>query len=121
LSDLVRLRYTGEQAVTFQFPGVGHVPPQGEFGVPPEALLSFMRRADIEHAGECHQPPCRCGEEPGGAREHPGYGGPMTGVEHPADGTMSPAVGNEETATGGGKRGRPGKPGTGEGPDEAHG
>ncbi len=64
MSELVRLRYTGGQAVTFQYPGVGHVEPNGEFDVPADVLLSFMRRADIEHAGECHQPPCRCGEEP---------------------------------------------------------
>ncbi len=63
-NEQVRLRYTGEQAVTFQYPGVGHVEPGGEFSVPVGALLSFMRRADIEHAGECHQPPCKCGEEP---------------------------------------------------------
>lgn len=63
-TEPVRLRYAGEQAVTFQHPGVGHVEPGGEFDVPAEAVLSFMRRADIEHAGECHQPPCRCGEEP---------------------------------------------------------
>jgi hypothetical protein len=64
LTELVELRYTGEQAVTFQFPGVGYVEPKGEFSVPPEAVLSFMRRADIEHAGGCPVPPCRCGEEP---------------------------------------------------------
>lgn len=60
----VRLRYTGEQAVTFQRPGVGYVEPGAEFGVPADAVLSFMRRADIEHAGECPAPPCKCGEEP---------------------------------------------------------
>ena len=64
MSELVRLRFTGEQPQTFQYPGVGHVEPGGEFGVPLEVLVSFMRRRDIEHAGECHQPPCRCGEEP---------------------------------------------------------
>jgi hypothetical protein len=64
LSDTFRLRYTGEQAATFQQPGVGYVEPQGEFDVPAEALLSFMRRRDIEHAGECPAPPCKCGEEP---------------------------------------------------------
>lgn len=63
-TDPVRLRYTGEQAVTFQFPGVGYVEPGGEFGAPAEAVLSFMRRADVEHAGECPAKPCRCGEEP---------------------------------------------------------
>jgi hypothetical protein len=60
----VRLRYTGTQATTFQEPGVGHVEPGGEFEVPPGRLPSFMRRADIEHAGECPSPPCKCGAEP---------------------------------------------------------
>jgi hypothetical protein len=62
-SEPVRLRYTGVQATTFQTPGVGHVQPGGEFDVPPSLLLSFMRRGDIEHAGECPSPPCRCGVE----------------------------------------------------------
>jgi hypothetical protein len=112
-SDPFRLRYTGEQAATFQQPGVGHVEPGGEFGVPPEALVSFMRRRDIEHAGECPQPPCRCGEEPEGPREHPGFGEPMTAVEHPADGTMSPAISNDGAPRGRSKAGK--------GQDEAHG
>ena len=59
-----QLRYTGYQAVTFQEPGVGYVEPNGEFAVDESRLLSFMRRADIEHAGECPAPPCKCGEEP---------------------------------------------------------
>jgi hypothetical protein len=60
----VRLKYTGTQATTFQEPGVGHVEPGGEFEVPADRLLSFMRRADIEHAAECPSPPCKCGQEP---------------------------------------------------------
>ena len=64
MSEPVRLRYTGEQAVTFQYPGVGHVEPGGEFSVPAGVLLSFMRRRDVEHVGECPFAPCRCGEEP---------------------------------------------------------
>lgn len=59
-----QLRYTGYQAVTFQEPGVGYVEPNGEFSVDESRLRGFMRRADIEHAGECPAPPCKCGEEP---------------------------------------------------------
>lgn len=59
-----RLRYTGVQATTFRAPGAGHVEPGGEFDVDASLLLSFMRRPDIEHAGECPAPPCRCGSEP---------------------------------------------------------
>lgn len=59
-----RLRYTGVQPTTFQHDQVGHVEPGGEFDVPGDRLLAYMRRADIEHAGECPAPPCRCGEEP---------------------------------------------------------
>jgi hypothetical protein len=62
--DTVRLRYTGDQATTFQAPGVGHLQPGDGFEVPPELVLSFMRRADVEHVGKCPSPPCRCGEEP---------------------------------------------------------
>lgn len=58
-----QLRYTGTRPTTFQEPGVGHVEPGGEFSVPEGRLLSFMRRPDVEHAGECHAPPCKCGEE----------------------------------------------------------
>ena len=32
----------------------------GTFEVPESALPSFMRRADVEHDGECPQPPCKC-------------------------------------------------------------
>lgn len=62
--ERIRLRYTGTHATTFQRPGVGHLQPGDEFDVPAEAVLAFMRRADIEHVGECPAPPCRCGEEP---------------------------------------------------------
>lgn len=58
------LRYTGELATTFQRPGVGHLEPGAKFSVPESALLSFMRRGDIEHDGECPAPPCKCGSEP---------------------------------------------------------
>ena len=58
------LRYAGELATTFQRPGVGHLEPGSKFSVPESALLSFMRRGDVEHDGECPAPPCRCGEEP---------------------------------------------------------
>lgn len=60
-----RLRYTGDQATTFQAPGVGYVEPGGEFTVDGSLLLSFMRRPDVSHARECPAPPCQCGEEPG--------------------------------------------------------
>lgn len=55
------LRYTGDQAVTFMTHGVGEVEPGGSFEVPESALPSFMRRGDVEHDGECPQPPCKCG------------------------------------------------------------
>jgi hypothetical protein len=64
LSDeQVRLRYTGDQATTFTGHGIGEVEPGGTFDAPVMALLSLMRRADVEHDGECPQPPCRCGVE----------------------------------------------------------
>jgi hypothetical protein len=69
-----RLRYTGEQATVFQEPGVGHVEPGGEFTVDASRLLSFMRRADIGHAGECPAPPCRCGQDPAPGPQAPGAG-----------------------------------------------
>lgn len=59
-----RLRYTGELATTFQAPGVGYVEPGGEFAVDGDRLRGFIRRADVEHAGECPSQPCKCGEEP---------------------------------------------------------
>lgn len=59
-----RLRYTGEQAAAFQTGRVGYIEPGGEFSVPDDLLVSFMRRADVEHAGECPAPPCRCDQEP---------------------------------------------------------
>jgi hypothetical protein len=59
-----RLRYTGVKATVFMHDQVGHVEPDGEFDVPEDRLLAYMRRADIEHAGECPAPPCRCGNEP---------------------------------------------------------
>ncbi len=67
--DPVRLRYTGTQATTFREPGVGHVEPGGEFGVAPSRLPSFLRRPDIEHAGDCPWPPCRCALDPRPPRE----------------------------------------------------
>lgn len=67
-----RLRYTGAQATTFNAPGVGHVEPGGEFDIDPRLLLSFMRRPDIEHAGECPRPPCACGLDPEPPREPEG-------------------------------------------------
>lgn len=60
----VQLRYAGEQATTFTGHGIGEVEPGATFDAPVSALLSLMRRADVEHAEECHAPPCRCGEEP---------------------------------------------------------
>ena len=59
----VRLRYTGDQATTFTHHGIGEVEPGETFDAPASALLSLMRRADVEHEGECLAPPCRCGEE----------------------------------------------------------
>lgn len=64
MSQMHRLRYTGVQATVFQHDNVGHVEPLGEFDVPDDRLLSYMRRGDIEHAGKCPAPPCRCGGEP---------------------------------------------------------
>lgn len=58
-----RLRYTGASLVSFLTGGVGEVAPGGEFEVDGQHLRSFMRRADVEHAGDCPAPPCRCGEE----------------------------------------------------------
>jgi hypothetical protein len=94
-----RLRYTGVQATVFETGHVGCVEPGGEFAVDASLLLRFMRRPDIEHAGGCPAPPCRCGQEPepAGALEHPGYGELMTGTGHPADGTWSPPVSNGVT------------------------
>jgi len=48
----VRLRYTGERAVSFQAEGTGHAGPGDEFSVPDELAAGFLRRADIEHAGD---------------------------------------------------------------------
>lgn len=59
-----RLKYTGSHEQVFQTGNVGLVEPGGEFGVPDELLRRFMRRPDVEHAGECPVPPCRCGQEP---------------------------------------------------------
>lgn len=52
---LHRLRYTGEQAVTFQAPSVGYVEPGGTLSVGDDLLPGFQRRADVEHPAEC---PC---------------------------------------------------------------
>jgi hypothetical protein len=97
------------QATTFQRPGVGSLQPGDEFDVPAEAVLPFMRRADIEHAGECHAPPCRCGEEP-------------QPQEREAPGASEAASASQDGETSGGRRsggrsrsGSPtGKNGTGE-------
>lgn len=61
--DRVQLRYTGDQATTFTRHGI-EVEPGCTFDAPAAALLSLMRRADVEHEAECPAPPCRCGEEP---------------------------------------------------------
>jgi hypothetical protein len=50
LSDLVRLRFTGEQPVTFHDHGIGWVEPGGEFSVPASEEERFTRRADVERA-----------------------------------------------------------------------
>lgn len=60
----VRLRYTGALPTSFMTGNVGEVEPNGEFSVPDELVRSFIRLADVEHAGPCPAPPCRCGEEP---------------------------------------------------------
>jgi hypothetical protein len=59
-----QLRYTGDHGTVFQTGNVGLLEPGEEFAVPGELLLRFMRRPDVDHAGECPKPPCRCGEEP---------------------------------------------------------
>ena len=61
-SGPARLRYTGSHATTFT--EAGHVEPGGEFSVPADRARGYLRRADVEHAGECPAPPCKCGEEP---------------------------------------------------------
>jgi hypothetical protein len=60
-----RLRYTGAQPVTFLTGDVGPVDPGGEFDVAEDLAPRFLRRPDVEHAGECPGgDPCRCGEKP---------------------------------------------------------
>lgn len=87
------LRYTGVQATTFQEPGTGCVEPGGEFEVDESRLAGFMRRPDIEHAGECPKPPCRCGQEPQ----------PEAGASRDQDGGTSGGLRS-------GRRGRSGSP-----------
>ena len=68
-----RLRYTGAQPVTFLTGDVGPVDPGGEFDVAEDLAPRFLRRPDVEHAGECPGgDPCRCGEKP--ATDAPGGG-----------------------------------------------
>ena len=43
-----RLRYTGEQTVSFLTGSVGSVDPGGEFDVPDELAPRFLRRPDVE-------------------------------------------------------------------------
>jgi hypothetical protein len=66
-----QLKYTGELPQTFQTGNVGYVEPGAEFTVDESLLLRFMRRPDIEHAGECPAPPCQCGEDPKPEPEKP--------------------------------------------------
>lgn len=48
MNKLARLRFTGEEPVTFHHPGVGYTEPGGEFTVPEEDAERFTRRADVE-------------------------------------------------------------------------
>jgi hypothetical protein len=93
----VRLRYTGEQATTFTGHGIGEVEPGGTFDAPVSALLSLMRRADVEHDGECPQPPCRCGEEPQPQAAESGASGKPKGGRR--RGTASTQDGQERPVT----------------------
>lgn len=95
MSEPVRLKYTGTQATTFQEPGVGQVEPGEEFEVPPGRLLAFMRRSDIEHAGECPAPPCKCGQEPEPVTEPqaPGGNGKPKGSRRTGGGSTQDAQG----------------------------
>ena len=52
MPDLVVLRYTGEQSVSFLDHGIGQVEPGGTFTVPADDAERFTRRADIQLAGE---------------------------------------------------------------------
>lgn len=80
-----QLRYTGEQATSFQ-PG-GYVEPGGTLTVDEELLPGFLRRPDVEHSADC---PC-------------GNGGASEDSSADQDG---------ETSGGGrsGRRGRSGSP-----------
>jgi hypothetical protein len=60
-----RLRYTGEQSVSFTTGYVGHVEPGGEFDVPTELAGRFTRRADVEYA-DGRPAPAASPAEPGG-------------------------------------------------------
>ena len=46
------LRYTGTRPVSFLTGHVGLVGPGGEFSVPEDLAPRFLRRADVERAGE---------------------------------------------------------------------
>lgn len=64
---MIPLRYTGAETRTFT--EAGELEPGAEFSVPDHRARGFLRRPDIGHAGECPQPPCRCGEEPAASED----------------------------------------------------
>jgi hypothetical protein len=69
----IRLRYTGPE--TREFLEAGTLEQNDEFEVGLARLRAFMRRPDIEHAGNCPAPPCMCGDEPAGEPETAGDAG----------------------------------------------
>lgn len=50
MTELVKLRYTGERPVSFLDHGIGTVEKGGEFEVPAEEAERFTRRSDVEFA-----------------------------------------------------------------------
>lgn len=70
--ELVRLRYTGDQATTFTHHGIGEVEPGETFEVPAADAGRYARRADVEHAeaseaaSDTHDGDTKGGRRPGG-------------------------------------------------------